>query len=129
MSKLKTRIHDKDTGVDYILAGDYYITAIELSEADDRSIGKWEQMHCLPPLSAPIKKGDKYRSYCSVIFSSSERGIFKVCILWKTRTYALAHRCVFSIRWDTQGHHWQIIFYRGFFSNGYTFKVSAITRI
>lgn len=45
MSELKPRIHDEDTGVDYILAGDYYIPAIGLSEADDRPIGKWGRMH------------------------------------------------------------------------------------
>ena len=45
MSELKPRIHDEDTGVDYILTGDYYIPAIGLSEADDRPIGKWGRMH------------------------------------------------------------------------------------
>lgn len=45
MSELKPRIHDEDTGIDYILAGDYYIPAIELSETDDRPIGKWGRMH------------------------------------------------------------------------------------
>lgn len=40
MSELKPRIHDEDIGVDYILAGDYYIPDIELSEDDIRSIGK-----------------------------------------------------------------------------------------
>ena len=45
MSELKPRIHDEDTGVDYILAGDYYIPAIGLSEADDSPIGKWGRMH------------------------------------------------------------------------------------
>ena len=45
MSELKPRIHDEQTGLDYILAGDYYISDIELSEDDDRSIGKWGRMH------------------------------------------------------------------------------------
>ena len=45
MSELKPRIHDEETGLDYILAGDYYIPAIELSEDDDRPIGKWGRMH------------------------------------------------------------------------------------
>ena len=45
MSELKTRIHDEANGLDYVLAGDYYIPAIELSENDDRPIGKWGRMH------------------------------------------------------------------------------------
>ena len=45
MSELKPRIHDEATGLDYVLAGDYYIQAIELPEGDDRSIGKWGRMH------------------------------------------------------------------------------------
>ena len=45
MSELKPRIHDEQTGLDYILAGDYYIPDIELSEDDDRPIGKWGRMH------------------------------------------------------------------------------------
>lgn len=45
MSELKPRIHDEDTGIDYILAGDYYIPAIELPEDDYRPIGKWGQMY------------------------------------------------------------------------------------
>ena len=45
MSELKPRIHDEDTGIDYILAGDYYIPAIELPEDDYRPIGKWGRMH------------------------------------------------------------------------------------
>ena len=40
MSELKPRIHDEDTGLDYILTGNYYILAIELPEGDDRPIGK-----------------------------------------------------------------------------------------
>ena len=45
MNELKPRIHDEDTGLDYILVGDYYIPAIELPEDDDRPIGKWGRMH------------------------------------------------------------------------------------
>ena len=45
MSELKPRIHDEANGLDYILAGDYYIPAIELPEDDDRPIGKWGRMH------------------------------------------------------------------------------------
>lgn len=45
MSELKPRIHDGQTGLDYVLAGDYYIPAIELPEDDDRPIGKWGRMH------------------------------------------------------------------------------------
>lgn len=45
MSELKSKIHDKASGIDYILVGDYYIPAIELPEEDDRPIGKWGRMH------------------------------------------------------------------------------------
>ena len=45
MDELKTSIHDEVNGLDYILAGDYYIPAIELPKDDDRSIGKWGRMH------------------------------------------------------------------------------------
>ena len=45
MSELKPRIHDEANGLDYVLAGDYYIPLIELSENDDRPIGKWGRMH------------------------------------------------------------------------------------
>ena len=45
MSELKSKIHDEANGIDYILAGDYYIPAIELLEGDDRPIGKWGRMH------------------------------------------------------------------------------------
>ena len=45
MSELKPRIHDEVNGLDYILAGDYYIPVIELPEDDDRPIGKWGRMH------------------------------------------------------------------------------------
>ena len=45
MNELKPRIHDEQTGLDYVLVGDYYIPAIELPEDDDRPIGKWGRMH------------------------------------------------------------------------------------
>ena len=45
MSELKPRIHDEANGLDYVLAGDYYIPVIELPESDDRPIGKWGRMH------------------------------------------------------------------------------------
>ena len=45
MSELKPRIHDNTNGLDYVLAGDYYIPAIGLPENDDRRIGKWGRMH------------------------------------------------------------------------------------
>lgn len=45
MSGLKERILDEQTGLDNILAGDYYIPAIELLEDDDRPIGKLGRMH------------------------------------------------------------------------------------
>ncbi len=45
MCKLKPRIHDEANGLDYILAGDYYIPAIELPEEDDRPVGKCGRMH------------------------------------------------------------------------------------
>lgn len=45
MSELKPRIHDEANGLDYVLAGNYYIPVIELPENDDRPIGKWGRMH------------------------------------------------------------------------------------
>lgn len=45
MSELKERIYDEQTGLDYVLAGDCYIPAIELPKDDDRPIGKWGRMH------------------------------------------------------------------------------------
>ena len=45
MNELKPRTHDEMNGLDYVLAGDYYIPAIELPEDDDRPIGKWGRMH------------------------------------------------------------------------------------
>ena len=34
-----------NTSLDYVLAGDYYVPAIELPEDDDRPIGKWGRIH------------------------------------------------------------------------------------
>ena len=45
MKELKPRIHDEANGLDYALAGDYYIPVIELPEDDDRPVGKWGRMH------------------------------------------------------------------------------------
>ena len=45
MNELKPKIHDETSSLDYVLVGDYYILAIELSENDDRPIGKWGRMH------------------------------------------------------------------------------------
>ena len=44
MNELKPSIHDEVNGLDYVLAGDYYIPAIELPEDDDRPVGKWGRM-------------------------------------------------------------------------------------
>lgn len=45
MNELKPKIHDKTSGLDYILVGDYYIPVVELPEDDERPIGKWGRMH------------------------------------------------------------------------------------
>ena len=45
MSELKPRIHADTNGLDYVLARDYYIPAIELPEDDGRPIRKWGRMH------------------------------------------------------------------------------------
>ena len=45
MNELKPNIHDEANGFDYVLAGDYYVPAIELPEDDDRPVGKWGRMH------------------------------------------------------------------------------------
>ncbi len=45
MNELKPKIHDETSGNDYVLAGDYYIPAIELPEGDDCLVGKWGRMH------------------------------------------------------------------------------------
>ena len=53
MNELEPRIHDETNGLDYVLAGDYYIQVIELPEGDDRSVGKWGRMHraCLEEMN------------------------------------------------------------------------------
>lgn len=45
MNELKPKIYDEATSLDYVLAGDYYVPAIELPEDDDRPIGKWGRIH------------------------------------------------------------------------------------
>ncbi len=45
MEKLEPMIHDNNNGLDYVLAGDYYIPALSLPETDHRPIGKWGQLH------------------------------------------------------------------------------------
>ena len=47
MSEMKPKIHDEQTGLDYVLVEDYYIPAIELPEDDDRPVGKWGRIHRL----------------------------------------------------------------------------------
>lgn len=42
---MKERIHDNSNGLDYILAGDYYIPDLRLSEEENRKIGRWGRMH------------------------------------------------------------------------------------
>ena len=42
MKELKQRIHEN--GIDYVLAGDYYVPAIKPPE-EERPIGKWGRMH------------------------------------------------------------------------------------
>lgn len=39
MKKLKERIHDDNNGLDYVLAGDYYIPDLKLPE-ETRSLGR-----------------------------------------------------------------------------------------
>ena len=43
--ELTKRIHNKVNGLDYIMAGDYYILVIELLGNDIHAIGKWVRMH------------------------------------------------------------------------------------
>ena len=44
MEELNIRIHDDSNGLDYVLAGDYYIPDLKLPE-DSRPIGRWGRMH------------------------------------------------------------------------------------
>ena len=41
---MEPRIHDDENGLDYVLAGDYYIPDLTTSE-EHRSIGRWGRMH------------------------------------------------------------------------------------
>ena len=45
MNKLKHTIHDEKNNLDYVLAGDYYIPVIKLTEVENRPVGKWGRMH------------------------------------------------------------------------------------
>lgn len=45
MKELKPRIHDESNGLDYVLAGDYYIPALALPPDDERPIGRWGRLH------------------------------------------------------------------------------------
>ena len=40
MTELKSRIHDKSNGLDYVLVGDYYVPDLKLPE-EHRPIGMW----------------------------------------------------------------------------------------
>lgn len=44
MERLKSRLHDKNNGLDYILVGDYYLPTLTLVE-DSRPVGHWGRMH------------------------------------------------------------------------------------
>ena len=44
MERLKSRLHDKNNGLDYILVGDYYLPTLILVE-DSRPVGRWGRMH------------------------------------------------------------------------------------
>lgn len=44
MEELNKRIHDDSNGLDYVLAGDYYIPDLKLPE-DSRPIGRWGRLH------------------------------------------------------------------------------------
>lgn len=44
MEELKKRIHDDSNGLDYVLAGDYYIPDLKLPE-ESRPIGRWGRIH------------------------------------------------------------------------------------
>ncbi len=45
MKELKPRIHDESNGLDYVLAGDYYIPALALPSTDERPIGRWGRLY------------------------------------------------------------------------------------
>ena len=44
MEKLNKCIHDDSNGLDYVLAGDYYIPDLKLPE-ESRPIGRWGRLH------------------------------------------------------------------------------------
>lgn len=44
MTELKSRIHDKSNGLDYVLVGDYYVPDLKLPE-EHRPIGMWGRLH------------------------------------------------------------------------------------
>lgn len=44
MEELNKRIHDDSNGLDYVLAGDYYIPDLKLPE-ESRPIGRWGRIH------------------------------------------------------------------------------------
>ena len=44
MTELKSRIHDKSNGLDYVLVGDYYVPDLKLPE-EPRAIGMWGRLH------------------------------------------------------------------------------------
>ena len=44
MEELNKRIHDDSNGLDYVLAGDYYIPDLTLPE-EKRPIGRWGRLH------------------------------------------------------------------------------------
>ena len=44
MERLKSKLHDKNNGLDYILVGDYYLPTLTLVE-DSRPVGRWGRMY------------------------------------------------------------------------------------
>lgn len=44
MERLKSRLHDKNNELDYMLVGDYYLPTLTLAE-DSRPVGRWGRMH------------------------------------------------------------------------------------
>ena len=44
MEKLKSRLHDKNTGLDYVHVGDYYLPTLILAE-DSLPIGRWGKLY------------------------------------------------------------------------------------
>lgn len=61
MNELRSKIHDADTGVDYILVGDYYIPAIELLEGNRHPIVKWKKVKATTTLYVVPKELPKAR--------------------------------------------------------------------